>query len=83
MKVQSLALEGWWSWWVDKEDPVPYSKEIVRPVSVCDVSSFCLLASPCACVCAGVRWSVKGEKGLQLGSGCQKKNPNNLDQKES
>lgn len=33
---------------------------------------------PCAGVCAGVWWSVKGvggEKRLQLGSGCQKKPP--------
>lgn len=80
-KAGSLALEGWWSWRVDTDDPVPYGKEIVHPVSVCEGLGilFSGVSPPCVYVCAGVRWSVKGvggEKGLQLGSGCQKKKPN-------
>lgn len=51
----------------------------LHPVSVCDELSvlFSGTSIPCAHVCTGVWWSVKGvrgEKGLQLGFGCQKKN---------
>lgn len=80
MKAGSLALEGWWSWWVDKEDPIPYSKEIVRPFQSVMDSAFCFLASPFrvpmfVLECDGAWKESEERRGCSLGLVARKKKP--------
>lgn len=62
-----LPPEGWWSWWVDKEDPVPSSKETASSFSLWWTQCFVFwhLCSVCTCL----YWSVMERERSQRREG--------------